>query len=108
MPGVDGGILLIERRATPLVPDSERAAFQAFAHRVFTGAGCGLPAVLRRAAPERRSSVDRWLRASDLDPKVLPRDLTAEQWAQLWSIVRSTAGAAGKRRRRRHRPRRRT
>lgn len=96
MPGVDGGVLRIRRRDAPLVPASERAGYQAFAHRVYTGPGRGLAAVLRRAAPEARAGVDRWLRESRIGPNALPRDLDAEQWAALWAIVRPSGRRRGR------------
>ncbi|MEV4533329.1 23S ribosomal RNA methyltransferase Erm [Asanoa sp. NPDC049518] len=86
IPSVDGGLLVVRRRPTPLVTD--RDAYQRFVHKVFTGRGYGLREILTRAAGVPAPVVREWLRAHRVPPNALPRDLTAEEWASLWSTVR--------------------
>ncbi|GAA3562687.1 hypothetical protein GCM10022222_52970 [Amycolatopsis ultiminotia] len=84
-PDVDGGILVITRRTDPLVTD--RAPYQEFVRRVFTGRGHGLAAILPRTGGIGTRAARRWLAAEGLRPATLPRDLTAVQWASLWEQV---------------------
>lgn len=88
MPSVDGGLLHVRRREQPLLPSSDRQAFERFAHRVFTGRGRGVLAVLRAERRIPPAALDRWARASHIDARTLPKDLDAEQWVALWSLVR--------------------
>ncbi len=46
VPTVDGGLLVIRRRETPLVPAKERPAYQVLIRVAFTGPGRGLPSAL--------------------------------------------------------------
>ncbi|MGX7827482.1 23S ribosomal RNA methyltransferase Erm [Actinokineospora sp. 24-640] len=87
VPGVDGAILTITRRAVPLVAD--RQGYQHFVKRVFTGRGRGIGAILGKAghpAAAKRAGVPR---------DALPRDLTADQWARLWTVVVETLATTG-------------
>lgn len=84
-PNVDGGLMTITRRPDPLVPHPDRRAYQAMVHAVFTGRGRGLPDILGRHY--RRPTVRGWLRHNRIGPSTLPRDVTAEQWADLYRIV---------------------
>jgi 23S rRNA (adenine-N6)-dimethyltransferase len=52
VPAVDGGILVIRRRATPLV--AQRATYQRFVEEVFTGRSRGLGAIIRLSALDAR------------------------------------------------------
>lgn len=85
-PGVDGGLLTAIRRPRPLVPDPCRREYQAFVHRVFTGRGRGLRQVVRAAYPAARTA--SWARRHGITDRTLPRDLTAERWAELFDLVR--------------------
>jgi 23S rRNA (adenine-N6)-dimethyltransferase len=80
-PAVDGGILRIRRRQTPLVPAAERRSYQDLVRSCFTGRGRGLPAILRGRLPER--AVRDWMATEGISRAVLPRDITAGQWASL-------------------------
>jgi 23S rRNA (adenine-N6)-dimethyltransferase len=80
-PGVDGGILVIRRRAVPLVPPAEQAAYQRLVRVAFRGDRL-LPAV-RRALPAPR----RWLATQGLDEGVRPRDLKAAHWTSLYAAT---------------------
>lgn len=86
MPSVDGGILSITRRGSPLVLTVERRAYERFIGDVFTSRGRGMAAILatvsRMTTPAARST----LSAAGIDPASLPRDLDAAQWARLWSF----------------------
>ncbi|KUP95941.1 hypothetical protein AC529_14815 [Thermobifida cellulosilytica TB100] len=95
VPSVDGGLLTAVRRPEPLVADL--GGYQRFVSRVFTGPGRGLGEVLVRTGQVPRSVLRDWLRAHRLSPQVLPRDLTARQWADLWARVRPGEAAAGPR-----------
>lgn len=89
MPGVDGGILRTTRRARPLVPPSDRRAYEALLVRIFTGPGRGLRDVVRRATRLPDRTVAEWMRRHALPPTALPRDPHAEAWADLWRLVRA-------------------
>jgi 23S rRNA (adenine-N6)-dimethyltransferase len=86
-PSVDGGILSIQRRASPLVSRGEREAYERFVRTVFTGSGRTFADVMQRASGADRSATQRTLAALGIDRRCLPRDLDAEQWARLWRSV---------------------
>jgi 23S rRNA (adenine-N6)-dimethyltransferase len=92
VPGVDGGLLRIDRRAVPLVvgtaASAEGRGYQQFVSRMFTGPGRGLGEVLPRATGLSRRTARNRLRELCLAPSCLPRDLSAEQWAALWVLAR--------------------
>lgn len=91
VPAVDGGLLAMQRQETPLVAD--RGSYQRFVRDVFTGRGRGLREVLIRTGRFDRSDLAEWLRAHQVSPHVLPKDLTAEQWAALWHRTGTSAPA---------------
>ncbi|ASO18470.1 23S rRNA (adenine-N6)-dimethyltransferase [Actinoalloteichus hoggarensis] len=84
-PAVDGGLLVMRRRAKPLVSESERDDYQRLVRAVFTGRGTGLRGILTRLGEARR--VARWLREEGLSGGELPRRLTAHQWVRLFRTV---------------------
>ncbi len=86
MPAVDGGILSIERRAAPLVPDRDRRRFERFVGAVFRSRGNGIRQILRSAG-HQPAIVDRALGESGIARAALPRDLSPEHWARLWHLV---------------------
>lgn len=88
VPSVDGGLLRITRRPDPAVRD--RPGYQRFVHRVFTGAGHGLPEILRRAGVPPRASA-AWLRACGLNARHLPKDLRRQDWEDLWTLRSSSS-----------------
>ncbi|WET79283.1 23S ribosomal RNA methyltransferase Erm [Amycolatopsis sp. QT-25] len=65
-PGVDGGLLTMIRRERPLVDDADRERYQDFVRRVFTGRG------------------------REIAPGVLPKNLTALQWAEVFRLRRGS------------------
>lgn len=87
-PSVDAGILLIDRRSVPLLPETQRAAYQRWVVRVFSGPGRGLAEVLARSGCLSRPQAAQWVRELRLDLRTLPRDLTAEQWVALFTRTR--------------------
>ncbi|AOS61688.1 23S ribosomal RNA methyltransferase Erm [Actinoalloteichus hymeniacidonis] len=98
VPAVDGGVLIMRRRAAPLVAVAERAAYQRLVRSVFTGRGTGLRGILTRLAPP--PSINRWLRAEGLTGGELPRRLTAEHWVSLYHEFESTPATGAPARRR--------
>ena len=83
-PSVDGGILVIRRRAVPLVPPAERGPYQRLVREAFRGDRL-LPAIGRvLPAPQR------WLAARGLSRWTRPSELTAATWAALHESARST------------------
>ncbi|MET7638116.1 23S ribosomal RNA methyltransferase Erm [Streptomyces sp. NPDC005438] len=85
VPSVDGGLLGVDRRPTPLVGDRE--GYQHFVRRVFTGRGRDLPRVLAGTGRLPRADLGRWLAAQRLPARALPKDLGPRQWAELWELA---------------------
>ena len=80
-PSVDAGVLRIVRRGEPLVPASERAAYELFLARGYRG---GLRSVV---TPHRLKRCEAEL---GLARQSRPRDLDPVQWAGLWRVVRQS------------------
>ncbi|KWX66005.1 23S ribosomal RNA methyltransferase Erm [Mycobacterium sp. NAZ190054] len=89
-PGVDGGVMTIQRRPEPLVDTADRARYQTMVHQVFTGRGRGIAQIIDRTAPRRVSR--GWLQQNGIRPTALPRDLTARQWAAVFHRLYAKAG----------------
>lgn len=90
-PGVDGGILTIRRRTDPLLPEVQRARFQALVHRVYTGPGRGLGQVLARSTSLGTPEAARtWLRRHGITPSALPRSLSTDAWVDLFKTTGSS------------------
>lgn len=84
-PNVDGGILTIARRESPLLPTKQRKAFHAMAHQIFTGRGRGIAEITTRAGLfDRIRDARKWSTAAGLDPRSLPKDLSPQQWVDLY------------------------
>lgn len=79
-PSVDAGLLVIDRRAEPLLPVREQRGYQRFAAAVFNGRGRGLHEILARQGIAR-DDVRRWAREHGVGPNALPRELDARAWA---------------------------
>jgi 23S rRNA (adenine-N6)-dimethyltransferase len=86
-PSVDGGVLAITRRGSPLVPASDRRAYEAFVGAMFTGRGGSLPAVVAGAARVSMPRARRMVGAAGAADRRLPRELRPEHWAALWHQV---------------------
>lgn len=94
VPGADAGLLTLRRRETPFVHPARQAGYRSFVHRVFTGRGRGIEAVLAGVVgPARRPAVRRRLGGEGIHPMALPKDLTAAQWAGLFDEFGSYATA---------------
>ncbi|MEN3584811.1 23S ribosomal RNA methyltransferase Erm [Streptomyces sp. ZYX-F-203] len=85
VPAVDGGLLTMTRRAAALADD--RKGYQDFVKLVFTGRGHGLREILHRTGRIDRTDLRDWLGTHRVSPQVLPKDLTAHQWASLWRLA---------------------
>ncbi len=79
-PAVDGGLLVVRRRDHPLLPASERVAYQRMTRRAFAGDRL-LPAL--SGLPRVRT----WARREGISATARPRDITAGQWAALHRTV---------------------
>lgn len=88
VPSVDGGILEIRRRGSPLIAPADRAGYDRFVRAVFTGRGGGLTAIVQHAARVPRARARELLADAGIRSELLPRDLAPEQWAGLWNGVR--------------------
>jgi 23S rRNA (adenine-N6)-dimethyltransferase len=84
-PSVDGGLLVVRRRGSPLLDPAQRPAYQRLVRAAFSGDRL-LPA-LRRVP-----GADRWASAHRVPRSVRPRDLTAEAWVSLHRAVRDPIG----------------
>jgi len=86
VPGVDGGLLTITRRAASLVPTAERRAYERFVRDVFSARGRGVAQILRHVDGASRPAIARRLDAAGVARDRLPRELGAPQWAALWRL----------------------
>ncbi len=100
VPSVDGGLLSLHRRPSPLVPAAERGTYQLLVRRVFD-TGSVATSVQRLLS---RDAARSWLDRHGLDRRTLARDLDAEHWAALHALHRR-AQPARPRRQPRPRPR---
>lgn len=103
MPSVDGGLLVMTRRAHPLV--IQKKPYQRFVKDVFTSRGRNLPEILVRTGRITYAHVREWAHTHHVSSRSLPKDLTAAQWAALWQYISTTGsrdrpGSAGTARRR--------
>jgi 23S rRNA (adenine-N6)-dimethyltransferase len=80
-PSVDAGVLRIVRRPEPLVPISQRRAYEAFLARGYREGLRSVVTPLRLKRSEAELGFSRHAR---------PRDLDAAQWAGLWRAVRQS------------------
>jgi 23S rRNA (adenine-N6)-dimethyltransferase len=86
-PSVDGGLLSITRRGSPLVPPADRRRYESFVRAVFTGRGTSLAGIVAAAARVQVPSARRALADAGAAGVRLPRDLRAEHWARVWAQV---------------------
>lgn len=82
-PSVDGGLLVLDRRADPLLCASQRRRYQEFVAAVFTGRGRGAAGVIRRRGVPR-PAVAAWCRAHGVRERSLPGDLTVQAWVDAY------------------------
>ncbi len=86
-PSVDGGVLTIDRRGSPLIAESERRRYETFIRTVFTGRGSNIAGVVARAAGVDASTARRALVRAGATSARLPRDVGGEQWPRLWRTL---------------------
>ncbi|BBZ01348.1 hypothetical protein MCHIJ_07850 [Mycolicibacterium chitae] len=84
-PSVDAGLLVMSRRTTPLLDRKHSRRYRQFVHAVFTGRGRGLPAILSQVCAHK--SIRAWLSRERIGASALPKDLSAGQWVELFSIA---------------------
>ena len=94
-PSVDGGILTIDRCSTGSVPDRKRADYHRFVHAVFTGRGRGMKGILSKMSITDQRTLHTTMDRNDIRGNALPKDLTPDQWAGLYSEL--AAGSAEQR-----------
>jgi 23S rRNA (adenine-N6)-dimethyltransferase len=87
-PSVDGGVLVVERRAEPLLPTDARRDYQDWVRRVFTGRGASLPEILTRAGRVSTARARQFCRDQGLAVRSLPRQLSAQQWTAAYRVCR--------------------
>lgn len=88
-PGVDGGLLMIHRRESPLLPKSQRRAYDVFVRRVFTGRGRTAREALAHAVPGLSArGVASILGKAGVQAAALTGDLRPEQWVAVWNSIR--------------------
>ena len=89
-PSVSGAVLLVRRRAHPLLDEWEHDAYRRFLHAAFQG---GAP--IRRTPPPGLTSLEvkRLAPVLGFAPDALPRDLDARQWAALFRAGRAAGGS---------------
>lgn len=92
-PAVDGGLLVLHRRAHPLVEPGQRPSYQRLVRTAFAGDRL-LPAL--RDTP----GVDRWAAVERVPRSIRPRDLRAEAWVSLHRSVNPNGGLSAGRARR--------
>jgi len=88
-PSVDGGIMRIVRRNTPLIPPEQRRNYERFVRAVFTGRGASLERILQRSSNAERGLIRLALGQAEVPARALPRELTPDQWALIWRQVGS-------------------
>lgn len=85
-PSVDSGLLVLRRRADPLLAVSERRAYQQFVRRIFTGPGRGIDRILQHSglsAARSRHFLDR----HGYSPRALPRDVDPAHWVDAFALT---------------------
>lgn len=93
-PSVDGGILTIDRCSTGRIPMKERADYHRFVHSVFTGRGRGMKGILTKMSITDQRSLQSTMDRNDVRGDTLPKDLTPEQWAGLYTELSSGSDRA--------------
>lgn len=90
-PGVDGGILHIQRHGRPAIPRGQRKHYQGLVHAVFTGRGRGLGQILARNTALGRGA-ESWLRRHGLRRDALPGTMPASAWIDLFETTGVSPG----------------
>lgn len=99
-PDVDGGLITMAPRMQPLLDPSQQQPYRQFVHRMFTGKARGMSNILSLATQvTTREVIRRWLAEAGVTEAALARDLTAEQWAFLFSRAQEMTPQRKQRRR---------
>lgn len=85
VPGVDAGIVRIERRRTPLLDAGAYESWRRLVELGFSGVGGSLYASLRRAHP--RGRVDAAFRRAGIDTTVLVGEVPPGAWLKLHEVL---------------------
>ncbi|RKS09000.1 23S rRNA (adenine-N6)-dimethyltransferase [Nocardiopsis sp. Huas11] len=85
VPRVDAGILVLRRRARPLLSPERRAAYRHLVELGFGGVGGSLGASLRRARPARR--VAAALGAAGIAPQAPVGAVSPDQWMTVFRVL---------------------
>jgi 23S rRNA (adenine-N6)-dimethyltransferase len=85
VPSVDAGLMTMHRRPIPLV--AEQRGYQIFVKQVFQSPGRGLADMILRTGRVRRADLHAWLRRNQIPLRALPKNLTAEHWAEIWTLA---------------------
>lgn len=96
-PSVDGGILVLDRREHPLLATSHRRRYQGWVRQVFTGGGRGLAEILARTGGLTQVQAAQFCRDQGIDPRALPRDLSARDWVATFVRFQASRDAASRR-----------
>lgn len=93
-PSVDGGLLEMTRRPDPLLSPDVRESYRQFVHDVFTSRGRGIGEILANVSSSlgKRGAL-QLLKSEGIRSSSLPKDLSAEQWARLFTSASPTKSA---------------
>lgn len=98
-PSVDGGLMVMTRRPQPLIDPSNRSAYRQFVHDVFTGRGRGVAEIIARLVDQRQQrAMKAWLVEVGIDPRLLPKDLSAQQWVALFDATQQNGWTSSSKR----------
>lgn len=90
-PSVDGGILMIERDQSGLLPPTRRRDYQKFVRQAFTGRGRGMKGILLSMKTTDKRTIQSALDRNGIGGTTLPKDLNKSQWVGLYSAVNPDA-----------------
>src|SRR5699024_3894013 len=95
---VDGGLLEMTRRPDPLLSPDARESYRQFVHDVFTSRGRGIAEILANVSSSlgKRGAL-QLLKSAGIRFSSLPTDLSAEQWARLFTTASPTTSATTRR-----------
>lgn len=93
-PSVDAGLLVIDRRADPLVHPRDLQDYQRWVAGVFRGRGRGITDILAGQGVPRPAAQRIVDDVGGRRGPVLPRDLTASAWAEAYAARRTARGVA--------------
>lgn len=88
-PRVDGGILRITRRETPLLPGAARAAYASMVRVAYTGVGGSVRASLSRRYGRTRATTA--LRAAGVPSRALAGEISPDTWLTVFTHLEGTS-----------------